>query len=70
VKEAYMRNRTLFAGAIIAVAAAVIAAVTAGPAIGPQASRADRQPATISTHDLHRQVDASKLPIEWVAEPY
>jgi hypothetical protein len=37
VKEAYMRNRTLFAGAIIAVNAAVIAAVMAGPAIGPRA---------------------------------
>jgi hypothetical protein len=43
-----MRNRTLFAGAIIAVAVAVIATVLGGPAIGPQASFADRQPVTIS----------------------
>jgi hypothetical protein len=48
VREAYMRNRTLFAAAIIAVAAAVIATVLGGPAIGPQVSRADRQPATVS----------------------
>lgn len=43
-----MRNRALFAGAIIAVAAAMIATVLGGPAIDPRASRADRQPATIS----------------------
>jgi hypothetical protein len=43
-----MRSGTLFAGAIIAVTAAVVAAVLAVPAIGPQASRADRQPVTIS----------------------
>jgi hypothetical protein len=43
-----MRNRALFAGAIIVVAAAVVATVLGGPAIGPQPSRADRQPATIS----------------------
>jgi hypothetical protein len=65
-----MRNRTVFAGAIIAVTAAVMAAVLAGPAIDPLASRADRQPVTISTHDLYRQVDTSTLPIEAVAEPY
>jgi hypothetical protein len=65
-----MRNRILFAGAIVAVTAAAIAAVLAMPTLGPRASRAERQPTTISTHDLHRQVDPSKLPIEAVAEPY
>jgi hypothetical protein len=65
-----MRSRTLLAGAIVAVTAAVVAAVLAGPTVGPRASRADRQPVTISPHDLHRQVDISKLPIEAVAEPF
>ena len=64
-----MRIRIVYAGAIIAVTAAIVA-LLAGSALGPRASHADRQPATISTHDLHRQVDASRLPVQSVAEPY
>jgi hypothetical protein len=59
--EAFTRNRTLLAGATVAVTVAMIAAVLAGPVIGQWALRVDRQPGTISTRDL-RQIGPSRLP--------
>ena len=61
-------RRHLFVGGAI-VAAAVIAAVLAGYGSHHQAYGGG-QSATISTDELHRQVDAAALPIMQVEEPY
>ena len=64
-----MLNRATVIGFAIALAAALLVIVLVGPAIGPQASRADLASPSISIERLHGQVDHGKLPIQPIPEP-
>jgi hypothetical protein len=64
-----MLNRATVLGFAIALAAAFAVAAFVSPAISPQASRAELGSTSISIESIHRQVDASKLPIHSIPEP-
>jgi hypothetical protein len=60
-----MRKHTLvLAAAAIVLTAALAGAKAQTPALGAG------EPVTISPEQLHRQIDASSLPLTFVEEPY
>ena len=62
-----MRKHTLVLGAIATIA---LTAVAVASLSGHRQAFSGSQPPTISTEDLHRQVDAGSLPVTHIDEPY
>ena len=52
-----------------ALAFALVVIVLVQPTLGPQVSRADLASPSLPVEELHRQVDASKLPVQPIPEP-
>jgi hypothetical protein len=64
-----MLNRATLIAVAVALAAVLVVLVLGTPTIGPRVSRADLGSPSLSVDALHRQVDASKLPVHSVPEP-